>query len=137
MADAKSVRGGAKIARPLSPHLQIYSPLINMVMSILHRITGAALYFGTMLLAWWLIAAASGPQYFGYVMFLFGSVPGKLVLVGFTWALIHHAVGGLRHFLWDTGRGYDLKTIDLLSWGSIVVSILLTALVWAAVMWLK
>ncbi len=137
MADAKSVRGGAKIARPLSPHLQIYSPLINMVMSILHRITGAALYFGTLLLAWWLIAAASGPQYFGYVMFLFGSVPGKLVLVGFTWALIHHAVGGLRHFLWDTGRGYDLKTIDLLSWGSIVVSILLTALVWAAVMWLK
>ncbi len=137
MADAKSVRGGAKIARPLSPHLQIYSPLINMVMSILHRITGAALYFGTMLLAWWLIAAASGPQYFGYVMFLFGSVPGKLVLVGFTWALIHHAVGGLRHFLWDTGRGYELKTIDLLSWGSIVVSILLTALVWAAVMWLK
>ncbi|MBA4171857.1 MAG: succinate dehydrogenase, cytochrome b556 subunit [Hyphomicrobium sp.] len=137
MADAKSVRGGAKIARPLSPHLQIYSPLINMVMSILHRITGAALYFGSLLLAWWLIAAASGPQYFGYVMFLFGSVPGKLVLVGFTWALIHHAVGGLRHFLWDTGRGYDLKTIDLLSWGSIVVSILLTALVWAAVMWLK
>ena len=137
MADAKSVRGGVKIARPLSPHLQIYSPLINMVMSILHRITGAALYFGTMLLAWWLIAAASGPQYFGYVMFLFGSVPGKLVLVGFTWALIHHAVGGLRHFLWDTGRGYDLKTIDLLSWGSIVVSILLTALVWSAVIWLK
>ena len=137
MADAKSVRGGAKIARPLSPHLQIYSPLINMVMSILHRITGAALYFGTLLLAWWLIAAASGPQYFGYVMFLFGSVPGKLVLVGFTWALIHHAVGGLRHFLWDTGRGYDLKTIDLLSWGSIVVSILLTALVWSAVIWLK
>ncbi|PPD30610.1 MAG: succinate dehydrogenase, cytochrome b556 subunit [Hyphomicrobium sp.] len=137
MGDAKSVRGGAKMARPLSPHLQIYSPLINMVMSILHRITGAALYFGSVLLAWWLIAAASGPQYFGYVMYLFGSVPGKLVLVGFTWALIHHAAGGLRHFLWDTGRGYDLKSIDLLSWGTIAVSILLTALVWSVVMWLK
>lgn len=137
MGDAKSVRGGAKMARPLSPHLQIYSPLINMVMSILHRITGAALYFGSVLLAWWLIAAASGPQYFDYVMYLFGSVPGKLVLVGFTWALIHHAAGGLRHFLWDTGRGYDLKSIDLLSWGTIAVSILLTALVWSVVMWLK
>lgn len=137
MADAKSVRGGKAASRPLSPHLQIYSPLINMVMSILHRITGAALYFGSLLLAWWLIAAASGPEYFSYVSSLFGTLPGRLVLLGFTWALIHHAVGGIRHFVWDTGQGYDLKTIDLLSWGSIVVSVLLTVAVWATALWLK
>jgi len=127
------VSGRGAPQRPLSPHLQIYSPLINMVMSILHRMTGAALYFGTLLLAWWLIAAASGPQYFAFVSSIFGSLPGQIVLIGYTWALIHHMLGGLRHFLWDTGRGYDLKTIDLLSWASIVLSVALTALVWMAV----
>lgn len=129
MADLSSGRR-VQPARPLSPHLQIYSPLINMVMSILHRITGAALYFGTLLLAWWLIAAATGPDYFAFVSGLFASLPGKLVLIGYSWALIHHMLGGLRHFIWDTGRGYDLKTIDQLSWGTILGSVALTAMVW-------
>lgn len=129
MAEAKSARG-ARIERPLSPHLQIYSPLINMVMSILHRITGAALYFGSLLLAWWLIAAASGPQYFEYVNSIFGSVLGRLVLLGYTWALINHALGGIRHFIWDTGKGYDLKTVDLLSWGSAALGVVLTLAIW-------
>jgi succinate dehydrogenase / fumarate reductase, cytochrome b subunit len=132
MADAHSGRG-ARPARPLSPHLQIYKPLINMVMSILHRITGVALYFGTLLLAWWLIAAAVGPDYFNYVSSWFATWAGMFVLIGYTWALLHHMLGGLRHFIWDTGRGYDLATIDLLSWGSIAVSLALTALVWIAV----
>lgn len=137
MAVAKSTRGGVKADRPLSPHLQVYSPLINMVMSILHRMTGAALYFGSLLLAWWLIAAATGPSYFNYVNGLLGSWPGRIVLLGFTWALVHHALGGVRHFIWDTGRGYGLKTIDALSWGSIVASVVLTALIWAVALWLK
>lgn len=136
MAVAKSTRGSVKADRPLSPHLQVYSPLINMVMSILHRMTGAALYFGSLLLAWWLIAAATGPSYFNYVNGLLGSLPGRVVLLGFTWALVHHAIGGLRHFIWDTGRGYDLKTIDVMSWGSIILSVALTALIWAAALWL-
>lgn len=129
MAEVKSARAPA-IERPLSPHLQIYRKLNNMVMSILHRITGAALYFGTALLAWWLIAAASGPTYFAFVNGLFGTLLGKLVLLGYTWALIHHALGGIRHFIWDTGRGYDLATVDLLSRATIVLSVLLTAVVW-------
>lgn len=132
MADAPSPRG-ARPDRPLSPHLQIYKPLINMVMSILHRITGAALYFGTLLLAWWLIAAATGPDYFNYVSSWFATWAGKAVLVGYTWALLHHLLGGLRHFLWDTGRGYDLETIDQLSWGSIIASLIITGLIWATV----
>jgi succinate dehydrogenase / fumarate reductase cytochrome b subunit len=132
MADAASGRG-ARPDRPLSPHLQIYSPLINMVMSILHRITGAALYFGSLLLAWWLVAAAVGPDYFNYVSSWFSAWYGQAVLIGYTWALLHHMAGGIRHFIWDTGRGYDLATIDLLSWGSAAVSLILTALIWFSV----
>jgi succinate dehydrogenase / fumarate reductase cytochrome b subunit len=128
MAHSKPAAGGGP--RPLSPHLQIYSPLINMVMSILHRITGAALYFGTLLLAWWLIAAATSPAYFNFVNGLYGSLPGRLVLFGYTWALFHHMLGGIRHLIWDTGRGLDLKTVDRLAWGSIFGSVILTALVW-------
>lgn len=129
MADAKEQRN-VKAERPLSPHLQIYRPLINMVMSIVHRITGVALYFGTVLLAWWLTAAATGPEYFNFVNGIFGSLPGRIVLFGYTWALMHHMLGGLRHFIWDTGRGYDLATVDRLSWGTIVGSVLLTGAIW-------
>lgn len=116
--------------RPLSPHLQVYRPLINMVMSILHRITGAALYFGTLLLAWWLVALAQGPKYFNYVNDIFGSWFGKLVLFGYTWALMHHLIGGMRHLIWDTGRGFDLKTVKLLSWMTIAGSLVSTVLIW-------
>lgn len=117
--------------RPLSPHLQVYSPLINMVMSILHRITGAALYFGTVLLAAWLIAAAMGPAEFAEVNRWFASLPGLIVLAGYTWALIHHMIGGLRHLVWDTGRGFDLGSINAMSWGTIILSLALTAAIWA------
>lgn len=129
MADATSERN-QRIERPLSPHLQVYRPLINMMMSIIHRITGAALYFGTVLLAWWLTAAATGPAYFNYVSGVFGSIPGRVVLIGYTWALLHHMLGGLRHLVWDTGRGFDLKTIDRMSWGTIILSVLLTGAIW-------
>ena len=123
----------ARPERPLSPHIQIYSPLINMMMSIVHRITGAALYVGSLLLAWWLFAAAAGPDYYNYVAGLLGSWPGKIVLLGYTWALMHHLLGGLRHFIRDTGRGYDLKTVDLLSWGTLAGSLVLTASIWIGV----
>ncbi|MEI9899292.1 MAG: succinate dehydrogenase, cytochrome b556 subunit [Hyphomicrobium sp.] len=116
--------------RPLSPHLQIYRPLINMVMSIVHRITGTALYVGTLLLAWWLFAAATSPAYFDFVNGLFATWPGMIVLAGFSWALIHHALGGLRHFVWDTGAALDIGSVDLLSWATIVLSVLLTGVLW-------
>jgi len=94
------------IDRPLSPHLTIYRPLINMVMSIVHRITGMGLYFGMVLLAWWLLAAATGPGAFETANAFFGSWFGRLILFGFTWALLHHLLGGVRHLIWDTGAGY-------------------------------
>jgi succinate dehydrogenase / fumarate reductase cytochrome b subunit len=108
-----------------------------MVMSIVHRITGAALYFGSLLLAWWLVAAAAGPDYFAFVNAIFGSLPGKVVLFGYTWVLLHHMLGGIRHLIWDTGRGYDLATVDRLAWGTIVGSVTLTALVWAGALYLR
>jgi succinate dehydrogenase / fumarate reductase cytochrome b subunit len=116
--------------RPLSPHLQIYKPILTMVMSILHRITGAALYFGTILLAWWLIAAAAGPAYFDFVNGIYGSFLGRLVLFGFTWALVHHMLGGLRHFIWDMGAGFGKDAREWLAKATIIGSVSLTLILW-------
>ncbi len=129
MASAKPSAG---TQRPISPHLQIYSPLINMMMSIVHRITGVALYVGTLLLAFYLVSAASGPDAYYYAKWLFSTPIGLLILFGYTWALFHHMLGGIRHMIWDTGRGFDLATVDKLCWGSLIASISLTILVWVA-----
>ena len=118
--------------RPLSPHLQIYKPIPTMVMSIVHRITGAALYFGTVLIAWWLIAAATSADYFEFVNGLFGSFIGRLILFGYTWALIHHMLGGIRHFVWDTGAGLDKHTATRFAYATIAASVVLTLLIWVA-----
>ncbi len=120
----------ARVERPLSPHLQVYHLQINMVMSIVHRLTGAALYVGSLLVAWWLFAAATGPDYFAFVNGVFESWPGMVVLVGYSWALIHHMLGGIRHFIWDTASGLDIESIDFLSWGTIALSVLLTVCLW-------
>ena len=129
MAEAKAERG-AKAERPLSPHLQVYRPEINMVMSIIHRITGSALYFGTVIVACVLVAVATGAETYDHVTGLLSTWFGQFVLLGYTWALLHHLAGGLRHFIWDTGRGFDLKTIDLLSWATLAFSVTGTVLVW-------
>ncbi|MBN9027933.1 MAG: succinate dehydrogenase, cytochrome b556 subunit [Rhizobiales bacterium] len=120
----------AKTGRPLSPHLQVYRWPITMTMSILHRVTGGALYFGTLLLAWWVIAAAAGPGPFSVVSWVFGSWIGLLVLFGYTWALIHHLLGGLRHFVWDVGAGFTKPARDNLAWANIIGSVALTILIW-------
>ncbi len=129
MAETKTGQGAAS-NRPLSPHIQIYRPTINMVMSIVHRITGAALYFGSLLLAWWLIAASVSAAYFNEVNAMFATIPGKLVLFGYSWALIHHGLGGIRHFIWDTGKGYALGTIDMLCWSTAILGVVLTLAIW-------
>ncbi|MTH99693.1 succinate dehydrogenase, cytochrome b556 subunit [Roseibium sp. RKSG952] len=116
--------------RPLSPHLQIYKPILTMVMSILHRITGAALYVGTIFLAWWLIAAAAGPAYFDVANAVYGSIIGRIILFGFTWALVHHMLGGLRHFIWDMGAGFGREAREWLAKATIIGSISLTIILW-------
>ena len=116
--------------RPLSPHFQIYKPMLTMMMSIMHRITGMGLYFGIILLAWWLTAASISDSYFDFVQGFFGHWFGRLLLFGFTWALIHHALGGLRHLLWDTGRGFDLNVVEWMARANLAGSIILTLLLW-------
>ena len=123
--------------RPLSPHLQIYRPALTMVMSIWHRITGAALYFGTALLAVWLISAAISAQAFAFVHGLMGSWFGQIVLVGYSWALLHHMLGGIRHFIWDTGRGFEAKERHFFAVLTILFSLILTLAVWLAVYWVR
>src|SRR3954454_21204167 len=92
-------------ARPLSPHLQVYRWPVTMLMSILHRVTGMALYAGTVLLAAWLLSAASGPAWFARALWLICTPIGLLILFGYTLALMHHMLGGIRHFVWDLGYG--------------------------------
>ncbi|MEM6712962.1 MAG: succinate dehydrogenase, cytochrome b556 subunit [Pseudomonadota bacterium] len=116
--------------RPLSPHLQVYRPLFTMMMSIMHRITGVALYGGTVLVAIWLLSAAISPEAYDVVTDFFGSFLGRLVLFGFTWALLHHMFGGFRHFIWDTGHGLDHKARNWLARATLAGSLSLTLVLW-------
>ncbi|HVK90740.1 MAG TPA: succinate dehydrogenase, cytochrome b556 subunit [Mycoplana sp.] len=117
-------------SRPLSPHLQIYKPIPTMVMSIMHRITGAALYVGTVLVAWWLIATAMGEDYFNWVSWFFGTWIGMLILFGYTWALLHHMLGGIRHLVWDTGHGYEKHLATTVAKAMPIASVALAVLTW-------
>jgi len=122
--------GNMSVERPLSPHLQIYRLTLPMVMSIVHRTTGAALYVGTLLMAWWLIAAALGPNAYAAVQWFLATWVGRLVLFGYTWTLIHHMLGGIRHLIWDTGHGLGAVEREWLVRATLLGSIGLTILLW-------
>ena len=130
MADTTSRPVAPEARRPLSPHLQIYRPMLTMMMSILHRITGGALYLGTILLAWWLIAAATDAKAFALANGVLTSFLGRIVLLGFTWALFQHMMGGIRHFIWDAGHGMDHPQREYLAQATLIGGIVLTILVW-------
>jgi succinate dehydrogenase / fumarate reductase cytochrome b subunit len=127
--------GRLQAERPLSPHLSIYRPMLTMMMSIAHRVSGAANAAGFLLLAWWLVAIASGPEAYATVSDVFASLPGRAVLFLFSWSLIHHMLGGIRHLIWDTGHGLDKVSIEIFAWATILGSITLTVLVWLAGFW--
>ncbi len=112
--------------RPLSPHLQIYRPQLTSITSILTRITGNALLLGALLVVWWFVAAASGPQYFAFVSGVVTSWIGDLIMLGSLWALWYHTLAGVRHLVWDTGRGLDLETAEKLGWAVVIGSVVLT-----------
>jgi succinate dehydrogenase / fumarate reductase cytochrome b subunit len=120
----------APVERPLSPHLFIYKPMLTMLMSIAHRVTGAGLYFGTLLLAWWLLAAASGPNAYAGIGSFMSSLVGRVILFGYTWTLIHHMLGGIRHLIWDTGHGFGSVEREWLAIATLVGSISLTVVIW-------
>jgi succinate dehydrogenase / fumarate reductase cytochrome b subunit len=118
--------------RPLSPHLQVWRWHVTMLTSILHRATGIALYVGALILAGWALALASGPQ--AYVEFnaLLGSLLGQLIMFGLTVSMLYHLANGVRHLVWDTGRGLDVKTANLTAVAVIAFSIIAAAALWFA-----
>jgi succinate dehydrogenase / fumarate reductase cytochrome b subunit len=124
-------------ARPLSPHLQIYRFTWTMAMSIAHRLTGVALYAGTAFVALWLVLAASGPEGFATAQALAGSWLGLLVLFGYTFALMHHMLGGLRHFVLDVGSQYGFANRMLMAKLNLALSAGLTILIWVAAFLLR
>jgi succinate dehydrogenase / fumarate reductase cytochrome b subunit len=116
--------------RPRSPDLQVYRPTLTMIMSIAHRITGAALYLGMVLFVWWLIAVASGSAGYAVEQQFMRSLPGLVILFGFTWAALHHTLGGVRHLIWDTGFAHDYPWREYLAQATIVGSLSLTIILW-------
>jgi len=114
--------------RPLSPHMTIYRPQITSVLSILHRITGVGLTLGVVLVVWWLVAGAVSADYFATVDGLMTSWLGLLVMVASLWALWFHALNGVRHLWWDTGRGFELDAVSRSGWVVVGGSLLLTVL---------
>jgi succinate dehydrogenase / fumarate reductase, cytochrome b subunit len=110
----------APVERPLSPHLFIYKPTLTMTMSIVHRVTGASLYF----------AAASSPNAYAGIGSFMNSFVGRIILFGYTWALMHHMLGGIRHLIWDTGRGFGPHEREWLAVASVVGSVSLTIVIW-------
>ncbi len=116
--------------RPLSPHLGIYKLTMTMAMSIAHRISGAALYVGILLLAWFLIAASADAGTFAVFSEFIGSFIGRLILFAFSWALFHHLIGGLRHIVWDAGYGLDAPLRDQMAWAALIGGFALTIVVW-------
>lgn len=121
---------GNLVARPLSPHIQIYRWPLSMALSILHRVTGIALSVGTLMLTWWLVAAASSDQAFDRAQWFMGSALGLLLLFGWSLALIYHFFAGIRHLAWDSGVGFDAPTYNTTGWGVVIATGACTVLVW-------
>ncbi len=120
------------IRRPVSPHIGIYRWPITMVASILNRATGIALSVGSLLLVWWLVAAASGPQAFAQVQGFVASPLGLLMLLGWTASLFYHFFGGIRHLVWDAGRGLEKTDLNWVTWVILGLTLASTVLVWVA-----
>ena len=116
--------------RPLSPHLQVYRWQITMTMSILHRVSGVGLTIGAFGLAWWLMAMAQGGGTAGRAMHIVGSPVGLFLLFGFSLALVYHLLNGIRHLMWDAGRGYDIPEVYKSGYTVAALTVVFTVLIW-------
>ncbi|OUS05785.1 succinate dehydrogenase, cytochrome b556 subunit [Rhodobacterales bacterium 52_120_T64] len=112
--------------RPLSPHLSIYRNQLSMITSITHRITGVGLTFGAMLVVWWFLAASTNAEYFATADAFLTSWFGELILVASLWALCYHFLNGIRHLVWDTGRGLELESTKKSGLVVVIGSVVLT-----------
>ncbi len=118
--------------RPLSPNIQIYRPQLTSVLSILNRITGVFLSACAVVLVFWLVAAASGSQAYVAVQAAIGSWIGRIVQFGATFAFFLHFCGGIRHLVWDTVHGFELRSIYISGWTVVAASVVLTVAAWVA-----
>ena len=118
--------------RPLSPDIQVYRPQLTSVLSISHRITGVALSGGALLLVFWLVAAAAGPQAYAFAQRFLSSWIGLLLLLGWTFSFFFHLCNGVRHLAWDAGYGFELRTIYASGWTVVAASTVLTLAAWLA-----
>jgi succinate dehydrogenase / fumarate reductase cytochrome b subunit len=115
---------------PLSPHLQIYRWQISSLLSITHRITGILNLLGLIFISAWISSAGIGENLFEYFSVFLKSFIGKFILIGFTWSINYHLLSGIRHFFWDLGYGYEIKTANISGVIVIVSSLLLTVFLW-------
>ena len=113
--------------RPLSPHLQIYRPEITSVLSIIHRITGAGLTIGLLLVAWALWALANGAEAYACFQGFIQHPIGRLLLIGWCWALSYHLLNGVRHLFWDAGYGFKMSAARASGWSVVIFSLIMTA----------
>lgn len=120
--------------KPLSPHLQIFRWPLTMALSIGHRITGVGLSLGLLLLTWWLVALAAGPDAFAVIDGIVDSWFGALVLFGFTVATFLHFGNGVRHLVWDFGYGFELETVRRSAWAVVAFTVVATLVVWLALL---
>jgi succinate dehydrogenase / fumarate reductase cytochrome b subunit len=120
---------GELVERPLSPHLQIYRWPISMALSIVHRASGIALGFGTLVFTWWIISIAASPRAFAIAQTVLGSLLGKFILAGWTFALIFHLCTGIRHLFWDAGCGFAVPEYERSGWIAITAAVCGTVLV--------
>lgn len=130
MAEQKTGVRGERRERPISPHLSIYRPQITWIPSITHRVTGVGLGLGLLLLTWWLVALALGPEAYGEVRGFLDHWLGRLLLFGFTWALMFHFLNGIRHLGWDVGIGLEIGEAAITGWIVVIGSVVLTLFVW-------
>ena len=122
---------GTIVRRPMSPHLQVYRPQLTSVLSIGNRLTSIAISAGTLLLVWWLVAAASGPEAFATVQHVIANPIGLLVLFGWTVSLVYHFYAGIRHLVWDSGHGFSLPATHRSGWITVGLTVATTLLIWA------
>ena len=121
--------------RPTSPHLSVWRFTLTMTLSILHRILGIGLYLGTILFVLWLGAAALGQEELVAVQGFFGHPIIQIGLFLYTWTLFHHMAGGIKHFIWDTGVGFEPAAREAITVATLVLSVAATVLVWALFVW--
>ncbi len=129
MAETSTTQGGAG-ARPLSPHIQVWKWHVTMATSITHRVTGVGNAIGAVLLTWWLISAATGPEAYGVFADFISSWLGQFFLFGFTASLVYHVLNGIRHLFWDTGAGFSLETSRMTGFLVYGIAVVVTLGIW-------